>query len=475
LLAKAVGTKSISQIKNFYYDYKKQGKHGPKSDKKTVKSVDIHKSKSLDDKDTRTEIGSESSSKKRAGPPLIPQLGSRKSKSSNPSSPSPPATTCSTVLTRQESSDNNSSEMIVSEAQLQQHLLQRQQELMQRHGYLQRQQELHDLQRQAELQTSDFHPQDTESRVEGTGSMTMTSAVPHNDLMESLLSGSSEYNSDLIQQLLNRQQGQQHDQNHNLNMQLQQQHQQQHHSSQSALQQLLSRQNHQRDQQHQQQQASQMTLEEARRLLEQQSQQQVLSNIFPGWSSAPHLFQTQSRMQQAQLAAALQQQDGASSIGNATISDLADVANIQRLLQMQQQQRSNPLLGLGRSNHSQLGSLLGLSSSAGTGISAGLLAQLEGLGSGRNGAHAPDQVPDSLSSILRQYSGQNSLGGNVSGGSSSMGGAASHLFHPGSSNAAGGLTGPSDGTPTVSDAFALLQRAMQRESANRHGFSSSDR
>jgi hypothetical protein len=168
------------------------------------------------------------------------------------------------------------------------------------------------------------------------------------------------------------------------------------------------------------------------------------------------------------LAAALQQQDGGSAMGNATMSDLADVANIQRLLQMQQQQqqqqqRTNPLLGLGRTNHSQLGSLLGLSSSTGTGISASLLAQLEGLGSGRNtGGHTPDQVSDNLSSILRQY------GGSGGGGLDVGGGAGSQFYHHGSNSG--------DNTPVVSDAFALLQRAMQqRENGsknNDHGFGS---
>ena len=56
VLSKAVGTKTISQIKNFYYDYKKQsGKAGLKSDKKGGAKAKSKDSKSQDDDSESTD------------------------------------------------------------------------------------------------------------------------------------------------------------------------------------------------------------------------------------------------------------------------------------------------------------------------------------------------------------------------------------------------------------------------------------
>ncbi|KAG7366829.1 Myb-like DNA-binding protein [Nitzschia inconspicua] len=456
MLANAVGTKSISQIKNFYYDYKKQtGKQGLKGEKKVGKETTP---KSKDDKGLKTEKLEGKGAKKRRTPPSVPNLDSRQSHSPKLTAPTPSSNVePPSTFVRQDENSGITEEMLVNPHFQHQHFLQqRQQELLQRHGLLHRHQELQELQRQqAELEQGEHQFGDTDNRIDLTGS------TSRSELGERLLAGSSEYGSDLIQQLLNRQQSQSQTQQSHHGLQLQQQPQQ------SALQQLLSRQHIQREQQQQQQQqASHRSLEEARRLLGQQSQQQVLSNMFPGWSPASQLYQAQSRMQHAQLAAALQ--DGGGAMGSTTtMSDLSDVASIQRLLQMQQSQQqqqqhhhqSNPLLGLGQ-NHSQLGSLLGLSSAAGSGLSAGLLAHLEGLGANRAGAAQSDQAHEDLSTILARY-------GSASGGNDAqLGGVGSHLLLGG--NVAGSAT--PDSAPSVSDAFALLQRAMQRENATNHGF-----
>jgi hypothetical protein len=151
---------------------------------------------------------------------------------------------------------------------------------------------------------------------------------------------------------------------------------------------------------------------------------------------------------------------------------------VAHLLQMQQ----NPLLGAaGQSNHGHLGSLLGLTSSSGTGLSAGLLAQLEGLGAGNppqadQGADNHPALNHGGQSLLRygnQLGGSLGPGGNL-GGSGLRGLPGNSHFRQGSGHGVGASTHP-DGTPNVSDAFALLTRAMQRENASSHGFGGGDR
>lgn len=105
---------------------------------------------------------------------------------------------------------------------------------------------------------------------------------------------------------------------HLLSQQLQQQQVQLNQQPQSALQQLLS-QHHQRDHHPA---MGQLSLEDAHRLLQHQSHshQHVLSHLVP-WLSASQLLHTQTRIQQAQAAATLQQQDN----GHLTsVSDIAD-------------------------------------------------------------------------------------------------------------------------------------------------------
>jgi hypothetical protein len=153
--------------------------------------------------------------------------------------------------------------------------------------------------------------------------------------------------------------------------------------------------------------------------------------------------------------------------------------------------QQNPLLGAGQVTHSHLGSLLGLSSSAGTGLSAGLLAQLEGLGGGGNPAQA-DQGTDSHPALA--HGGQSllrfgtQLGGNGMGagsnlGSGGLGALSGNPLFQGSGRVGGGGGGgvggpgstPPDGAPSASEAFALLTRAMQRENAGNHGFGGGER
>mmetsp|Transcript_49404 Transcript_49404/g.55963 ORF Transcript_49404/g.55963 Transcript_49404/m.55963 type:complete len:169 (-) Transcript_49404:22-528(-) len=166
-----------------------------------------------------------------------------------------------------------------------------------------------------------------------------------------------------------------------------------------------------------------------------------MSNLFSSWSPASQLLQAQAqaqnRMHHAQYAAALQQ-EVAGSQENGTKPDLPDIANLQRLLQMQQFQQN----------------LMGLNSSSGTRISAGLLAQLEGFGgTNRNStpvdqqAQGPDISALANAQSLLGYTNNNNSNNN-------------------NSNVGGG----------VSDAFALLSRHMQRDNRNnQHGFGGTDR
>ena len=112
---------------------------------------------------------------------------------------------------------------------------------------------------------------------------------------------------------------------------------------------------------------------------------------------------------------------------------------------------------------------MGLASSAGSGISPTLLAQLESLNNAnRNPTQADQQKASEISALLKAH--QSMLGyANVAGG--------------GGPNLRGGYSAPADGThsphnlpqhPGVSDAtaMALLQHAMQsRDGGNsQHGF-----
>jgi len=180
-------------------------------------------------------------------------------------------------------------------------------------------------------------------------------------------------------------------------------------------------------------------------------------------------------------------------VENGNKSDLPDIANLRRLIQMQQFHQ-NPMLTLGQSSQSnQLSSLMGLNSSTGTVHSAGLLAQLEGLSSANRNPTQGDQQGTDISalantqSLLRYTNNNNSqLGGNNTGSGMRVR-TGNSIFHH--NNSGGGNSAPSDGTNSphnhtqtlpqhngVSDAFALLTRAMQRENGNnQHGFGASDR
>jgi hypothetical protein len=268
MLSKAVGTKSISQIKNFYYDYKKQsGKYRVSSDKKGSRTDTSPKPSAADSSTKNLEENFEPKGNKTETPPQAPDLTSVPTEHQ----PDPTETASYPDRNRQEESPFN------------------------------------------QLEETERGQSETESAV------TAPSSMQRNELADNFSSDTAEYgggNRELIQQLLNQQlQQQQHQQLGQQQLQLGQQ-------PQSALQQLLSQQHHQREQQ-QQQQGGQLSLEEARRLLQHQSHsrhQQVLSNLLP-WVTASQLLQAQSRLQQVQAAAALQQQEG-TSLGS--VSDITE-------------------------------------------------------------------------------------------------------------------------------------------------------
>jgi hypothetical protein len=121
-------------------------------------------------------------------------------------------------------------------------------------------------------------------------------------------------NRELMQHLLNQQLQQQQQMGHQQQLQMNQQ-------PQSALQQLLTQHRHQRDHH---QALGQLSLEDTHRLLQHQQsqshQQHVVSNLLP-WLTASQLLQAQSRIQQAQAAAALHQQENTRL---PSVSDIAD-------------------------------------------------------------------------------------------------------------------------------------------------------
>jgi hypothetical protein len=257
--------------------------------------------------------------------------------------------------------------------------------------------------------------------------------------IEMLLSGSPGYGpnytsqSELIQQLLQQQPHHFHHQPHPEQQfraeaesqlaarLLQQQQSQQQREHQSSLELLLRGQNHH---------PGQLTLEDTRRLLQHQS---------PNFAhlQQPHQHSIPSGLQESAQ------------------PDLSDTSNLQRILQLQQQH--NPLV----SQRSNLGSLLGLSTAADTGISASLLAQLRGgqVSAEPAGFSNLSSMQEFLAGGGNPHAHRHQLGGNLPGG-----------FHQSSHNPlyAGNNQGGQPPDVTQSEAFALLQRAM-RDRNNFHG------
>lgn len=231
-----MGTKSISQIKNFYYDYKKQaGKHRV-ADKKSNKQMTSKQQKEdlsedrNQDKDQEDQVHSLIDRDRGDG----------------------------TFLTQDENGNR---------------------EMAARQEY-----------------------EETNAMIDGN------MASRHHEQLEQV---GDHGNAELIQHLLSQQLQQQQQQLGQQQLQLNQQ-------PQSALQQLLSH-HHQRDHHPA---MGQLSLEDAHRLLQHQSHshQHVLSHLVP-WLSASQLLQTQTRIQQAQAAATLQQQD------NGQLSSVSDIAD----------------------------------------------------------------------------------------------------------------------------------------------------
>jgi len=141
------------------------------------------------------------------------------------------------------------------------------------------------------------------------------------------------------------------------------------------------------------------------------------------------------------------------------------------------------MLALGQSNHSsQLGSLMGLASSTGSGLSPGLLAQLESLNSANRNPTQADQQASDLSAIINAHSLLGYANGAGSGGSSLRGVNGNSLFHH--NNGGGGSSVAADGTHSphnlpqhsgVSDAMALLHALQRDNRSSQHGFGGPDR
>eukprot|EP00526_Cylindrotheca_closterium_P001446 CAMPEP_0113639856 /NCGR_PEP_ID=MMETSP0017_2-20120614/20916_1 /TAXON_ID=2856 /ORGANISM="Cylindrotheca closterium" /LENGTH=1824 /DNA_ID=CAMNT_0000551105 /DNA_START=3755 /DNA_END=9229 /DNA_ORIENTATION=+ /assembly_acc=CAM_ASM_000147 len=392
-LSDAVGTKSISQIKNFYYDYKKQaGKHRV-MDKKSNKQISLKQQKDIPEdryqgKDQEDQVHASFERDRSEGTLLIQDENSDRE-----------------VAARQELEETNA---VIDGSNI----------------------------------ASRHHEQ-----VEQVGEHGNAELIKH------LLS----------QQLQLQQQQQQQQQLGHQQMQLNQQ-------PQSALQQLLS-QHHQRDHHPA---LGQLTLDDAHRLLQHQSHSHphVLSHLVP-WLSASQLLQTQSRIQQAQAAAALQQQDNGQL---SSVSDIADVANLQRLLQMHQVNQ-NPF-GIGQPNRSQLHSLLlsnaGLSASAGSALpasnqtmtqSANLLSQLENLSA--QGSSASDPSAENIAAFA---GAQRLLGfGNSVQGTGASNGNISNASIPGGLGLGLGASAASMEPRGMSDALNLLARAMPIPETNNIG------
>ena len=418
-MAKAVGTKSINQIKNFYYDNKKQtGKLGGKLDQKDA----------ANQKSKATDVTSKDE-KNQKHDSIVSETVESADPNLNQQPHTPPR--------HLESSTQQAADVLQMIEQ-------------------QRQQELLHLHRQKELVEQLHHNANGMVNEPERGG---TSPVPGSGIVDSLLARTVDYPGTLkakevLQQYLN----QQHTHNQQLELQLlhreqqlqqQRQQQQQHHPPQSALHEILAR-------HHQREQPQQHANEEARRLLEHYSRQHGFSSP----SFQQHL-EAQNRMHHSQYAADHEN-------GSKTDSQ-SELANIQRLLHLQQLQQ-NPMLALGQSNHdSQLSSLLRLAASPGSsGISPELLAQLESMNGANRQQSQADQQASEINALLHAQSLLGMSRGGVSG---------NPLYHGGGGNSRDGTQSPPNHLqhPGVSDAMALLHAMQRGNGGAQHGFGGPDR
>lgn len=447
-LSTAVGTKSISQIKNFYYDYKKQsGKLNVKADKKGI----VNQAENTASKSKTNEIVPNADKNQNAesmigesdrAPLPTSDLTQNSIANPNPQSLTPPTHVASSTQSHA--------------ADVRNLLEQRQQELL----LLQHQQELSEHNARQEAMAREVESQAAPSR-------NATSPVPGTGIAENLR------NNEMIQQLLK-----QHTQNQQLELQLRQQElhqqrqqQQHHHPPQSALHQILAR--HQREQH---------SHDDGHRRIEHHPQQTV-SNLLSAWPPASQLVHSQNAIHHAQYAAALQQEGGGTgSHESASNTDSQpDIINIQRLLQLRQLQQNPAMLALSQSNHGNpLSSLMGLASSAGSGLPAGpagLLAQLESLNSANRKTSQADQQASDLSAMINAQSllGYSNIAGNR--GPNLRGMSANPLFHH--NNGGGANPAAADGSRSprnLPDAMALLHAMQSRDNGkSQHGFGGPDR
>jgi hypothetical protein len=267
MLAKAVGTKSISQIKNFYYDFKKQsGKYRSSGEKKASKS-DSSRTKENDvklkDAVEHAETPKEAEAQSDSAPMSEPRAGGRHLVDSATSHP------------HEEEIDERAGGCHSGGADI--------------------------LQVDVTQKNTSLADHGMELLPGGAQNQEVVESAPVHVPSEAAEYGDG--NRALLQQLLTQQlqqQQQQQQQHHQQDIaqhrqSLQQQHLHLGQQPQSAIQQMLS-QHHQRDSQ----QAGQVAMEEVHRLLQQQQtqnhHQHALSNLLP-WVTASQLLQTQSRLQ----------------------------------------------------------------------------------------------------------------------------------------------------------------------------------
>jgi hypothetical protein len=146
-----------------------------------------------------------------------------------------------------------------------------------------------------------------------------------------------------------------------------------------------------------------------------------------------------------------------------------------------QQASQNPYAGMNQSSRNPLSSLLmsagGLGSSASTGLSAGLLSQLEQLKGATQPSAQHESSADALSGLagaqgLLGFAGANQLAGTGTTGLGGGGGLTGNSALAGSAlfQRPPGAAAPNLESAGVSDALSLLARSIPRGDGSNHGF-----
>lgn len=384
LISKAIGTKTSAQVKSYHQEHTKNnsGRNSASIEKKRTKGeTKSAKLKSYEVNGQKNDKNDVIPDEQTVSHPIAYQLSSHSADglATRASSAEPTRPSVSSQLNLKEGNNRMGQE-----------LFQRQQEQLERDALIKRQQELSHLQRERDQRMHDSHH--------------LRNATQEPRIAASSQSPSMSYSrnfntNDVIQDLLNQQRHQQ------LIQQQQQQQQQllphqsfrsqdQQYPQQSALHQILSRHHHQGDQQLASRQPSQPNLYS-------QFPQAPVSHVLPQ-------VQPQNRINHAQYSSRSHQQEiRAGSQDSNKSSEHPEIANLQRLIQMQQfhQNSASP----------SIGSLLGFNSSARTGMSTGVLSHLESLS--RNSSESERQGPNrsitNAQTLPSSGNNNNNGGGNV--------------------------------------------------------------